>query len=561
MTRGGGADKKGVGESGRTRFRVFAVITALSAPDTMPLPAPASASPAAGRPHHSRPAARPPATWRIGLDHAAKGRWAAAACALERAVSQMPDDVDAWLVLGNARRGCGDAAGAAQAAAQACDWSSARPVAQVLGESSAVLAPDAAVRTNPFAHATLSDDPAGALRAARSNARFFERGVVPLPARAPARRERLRVGHGSADFHHHATLLLMAQMLECDDRRRFDIHLYDHGHDDGSPERARPEAAAGVFRRVRDLSGRELAHRIREDGIDILVDLKRYTRGARPGVFAHRPAPVQVSYLGYPGTSGSPAIDYLVGDPFVTPLDHAPWYAEKIAQLPGSYQCNDGTRALPTPPPRADIGLPGQALILCAFNQPYKISPEVFDVWCRVLRQLPEAVLWLLEGQPAAVAALRREAAARDVDPARLIFAPKAEHGAHLDRSACADLFLDTWPCNGHTTASDMLWAGVPVVTCAGRTFASRVAGSLLHAIGAPELVCRDAAHYEHMILDLAHDPLRLAALKSRVCEARHRSELFDGAAAARHLEALFERMWSRALAGLPPEHLEARVA
>lgn len=442
-----------------------------------------------------------------------------------------------------------------------CDWSSGQSAARVLCESMTRLGPDAAVRTNPFAHATLSDDPSVVLQAARSNARFFARGVVPLPARAPARRERLRVGYVSADFHHHATVMLMAQMLECHDRRRFDIHLYDHGRDDGSPERARVQAAASVFRSVGELGDREFAQRIRDDGIDILVDLKGYTRGARPGVFAHRPAPVQVAYLGYPGTSGSTAIDYLVGDPFVTPIEHAHGYTEKIAQLPGSYQCNDGTRALPTPPARAAVGLPEPALVLCAFNQAYKISPEVFDVWCRLLQQLPEAVLWLLEGQPEAVAALTREAAARGIDPVRLIFAPKVEHRAHLDRSACADLFLDTWPCNGHTTASDMLWAGAPVVTCAGRTFASRVAGSLLRAIGVPELVCRDPAEYEELIINLARDSQRLAGLRWRVRQARHQSETFNGAAAAKHLEALFERMWSRALAGLPPEHLEAEIA
>jgi len=198
---------------------------------------------------------------------------------------------------------------------------------------------------------------------------------------------------------------------------------------------------------------------------------------------------------------------------------------------------------------------------VCGFNQSYKITPEVFDVWCRLLERLPRAVLWLLDCNASASTALRREAAARGVDPQRLVFAPRVDSSAHLDRLGCADLFLDTWPCNGHTTASDMLWAGVPVITVSGQSFASRVAGSLLHAIGMPELVCGDLAQYESLIMDLAHDPQRLRALKLRVCQARHHSELFDGAAAARHLEALFERMWSRALAGLPPEHLEAEVA
>jgi len=200
-----------------------------------------------------------------------------------------------------------------------------------------------------------------------------------------------------------------------------------------------------------------------------------------------------------------------------------------------------------------------EGFVLCGFNESYKISPEVFDVWCRVLNRVPHAVLWLLECNVESKAALRREAGSRGVDPDRLVFAPKIDNATHLRRVACADLFLDTWPCNGHTTVSDMLWCGVPVVTYSGRTFASRVAGSLLHAVGLPELVCSDASAYERLVQDLAVDRARLAELRQRVRDARSRAEVFSGAAAARHLEALFERMWARALDGLPPEHLAAR--
>lgn len=613
------------------------------------------------------------------------GRWDAAARSLAQAASQMPGDVDVWVLLANARRHCGDMSGAAAAAQHAlgldpghatalalrwrslqsagrlreahqvlcaaplqsldaagwaeradaelraaqplaavhtclhalqhrmadatlhyrlglafedlgrkadaveclrtallldlgplesgvrdmlvfherdlCHWPPARPATQVLLESSARIGPETAARTNPFAYATLLDEPQSVLRAAQANARHFARGVVPLAPRPVRPAERLRVGYVSADFHHHATVLLMAQLLESHDRRRFEIVLYDHGRDDGSADRRRVAASAQALRDVRELDDRALAASIRDDRIDILVDLKGYTRGARPGVFPYRAAPVQVAYLGYPGSSGSQAIDYIVGDRFVTPLDHAPWYSEKIAQMPGSYQCNDGARPLPAPTPRSAHGLPEEALVLCAFNQSYKISPEVFDVWCRLLRELPGALLWLLQTQDAAVAALRREAAARGVDPQRLVFAPRAGHALHLSRIGCADLFLDTWPCNGHTSVSDSLWAGVPVVTCAGRTFASRVAGSLLHAVGLEELVCDGSAAYEQRVLGLARNPGHLAAVRRRLDRARTASSLFDGAAAARALEALYERMWARALAGLPPDHLPVQPA
>ena len=444
---------------------------------------------------------------------------------------------------------------------QACDWAAAQEQLPRLVRAIEALPPGQAVYAAPFTHATLLDDPAVQLKAAKAHALHVERGVVPLPARAPANNLRLRLGYVSADFHQHATTHLMAQLLESHDDTRYEVFLYSLGRSDGSAMRRRIEACGARLVDAWELSAAELARRIRADCIDILVDLKGYTRDARPAVFAHRPAPVQVAYLGYPGTCGAPYMDYIVGDPVVTPLEAAAHYSEKIAQMPGSYQCNDGTRAPPLPARRSEHGLPDEARVLCAFNESYKISPGVFDVWCRVLRSLPQAVLWLLECNTAATSALKREALARGVDPKRLIFAPKIDPARHLQRLTCADLYLDTWPCNGHTTASDMLWAGVPVVTVIGRTFASRVATSLLHAIGLPELVCGDIGQYERRIVDLAQDPLQLKTLRSRVLDARHHSELFDGAAAARHLEALFERMWSRALAGQPPEHLEAEVA
>jgi predicted O-linked N-acetylglucosamine transferase (SPINDLY family) len=441
---------------------------------------------------------------------------------------------------------------------EVCDWRGGDTQVQALRASIAQLPADAAVETNPFAHVTLLDDPLEQLRAAREHARTVQSTATPLPPRRAVARERLRIGYVSADFQRHATAYLMAELFERHDRGRFESFLYSLGRDDGSATRQRLRAAGDHFIDVQGLSSRALAERIRADGIDILVDLKGYTLDARPAVFAYRPAPVQVAYLGFPGTSGADFIDYIVGDPQVTPLAHAAHYSEKIAQLPGCYQCNDGTRALPRPPSRASQGLPQDALVLCGFNQPYKISPAVFDVWCRLLHELPRAVLWLLAWTPQAPEALRAEAARRGIDARRLVFAGTVDQATHLDRVACADLFVDTWPCNAHTTASDMLWAGVPVLTFSGRSFASRVAGSLLHAVGAPELVCADVASYQALALALGRDDARRQALRTKLEAARQGAPLFSGASIAPQLEALYERMWSRALAGLPPEALPA---
>ncbi|MFM7531278.1 MAG: hypothetical protein ACKO5J_02065 [Rubrivivax sp.] len=438
-----------------------------------------------------------------------------------------------------------------------CDWRGGDTQVRALCESIERLPEDAAEQNTPFAHVTLLDDPALQLKAARACARYYA-AMPRVERRLPVRRERIRIGYVSADFHRHATSFLMAEVLERHDRDRFEIFAYSHGRDDGSDMRRRIQAAAEHFVDLQASSVFDMARRIREDEIDILVDLKGYTQNARPPLFAMRAAPIQVSYLGFPGTTGAEYIDYVIGDPVVTPLAHAGFYSERIAQLPGCYQCNDGTRPLPAPPSRASQGLPEQGLVLCAFNQPYKISPEVFDVWCRILQRIPDAVLWLLYWNKDAPAALQREALARGVDPGRIVFAPTVLQQEHLDRMGCADLFLDTWPCNAHTTASDALWAGVPIVTCSGRTFASRVAGSLLQAVGVPELVCHNVDQYEALVLELAQDAQRLSALRTRIQAARRVSPLFDGVSLARGLEHLYGRMWERALAGRPAEHLAA---
>jgi predicted O-linked N-acetylglucosamine transferase (SPINDLY family) len=449
---------------------------------------------------------------------------------------------------------------------EACHWEGAQEALAQLRAAVHALPADAAIATAPFAHVTLFDDPQEQLVAARSLARHLARGITPLGGAGQARRRsdwaagrrRMRIGYVSCDFHEHATSILMAEMLEQHDRTRFEVTLYAHDAPDGSRMRTRIEAACEHFIDVRAESDREVAERIRADGIDLLIDLKGYTKDHRLGIFAWRPAAVQATFLGFPGSTGAPYIDYLVGDAVVTPLEHAAHYAEKIAQMPVCYQPNDRQRALPPAPARRDHGLPEDAVVLAGFNQPYKISAEVFDTWCRLLHALPQAVLWLLEWNEQSRANLTREAQARGIDPARLVWAPRLAPAEHMARMQLADLFVDTWPCNAHTTASDALWAGVPVVTWAGRTFASRVAASLVHAAGLPELACRDVAHYEETIIALAGDAPRRQAMRAHLVAARTGSPLFDSLRFARDIEALYERMMQRHAQGLAPDHLPA---
>ena len=443
-------------------------------------------------------------------------------------------------------------------ARQACEWELAGQQIRSLQSALEKLPDDACVQMSPFCHAVFLEDPVLMLKAARSQSRFLQRHLRPLPPRKLERRDRIRVGYLSSDCHYHATAMLMAQLLESHDRSRFQVHLYSYGPDDGSELRKRLQRGVEYFVDLRQSTVPEMVRRIREDGVDILVDLKGYTRDARPLVTAARPAPVQVSYLGYPGTLGADYIDYIIGDPWVTPLESAAAYSEKIANVAQCYQCNDGTRRVPVAPSRKSVGLPDDALVLCNFNQLYKVSSEVFDVWCRILRQLPQAVLWMLRTSDHGARVLSREAQARGISPDRLIFAKDAPIETHLDRLACADLALDCWPCNGHTTTSDALWAGVPVVTFSGRTFASRVAGSLLKAVDASPLVTTTVEDYEQLVVELARHPHRIQQWRSHMEGQRTRASLFDARPITRQIESLYEQMWERALAGLKPDHLHS---
>lgn len=439
--------------------------------------------------------------------------------------------------------------------AQACDWTD-------LPEEVAALE-DALRRgrpvIQPFATLGLIDDPA--LQRAAAEIWCAARHPTPAAARKPrrARRDddRIRVAYCSSDFHNHATSWLLAEVLESHDATRFECWGLCFGPPRDDDMRRRVAGALHGFVDISRLSDRDAAALARDIGIDIAVDLKGHALDARPGLFAADCAPVQVSYLGYPGTTGAPFIDYLIADETVVPPQDLPHYTEKVVYLPGCYQANDSRRRIsPRAWSRAELGLPEDAFVYCCFNAPYKIMPAVFDAWMRVLRAVPRAVLWLYEDNEAAAANLRREAAARGVGPARLVFAQPRVMEEHLARYRCADLFLDTLPCNAHTTASDALWAGVPVLTLQGRSFAARVAASLLQALGLPELVAHSLADYEALAVALAGDRGRLRALALRLQHARHASGLFDGRRMARRLEAAYAAMHRRHLLGLPPAHL-----
>jgi predicted O-linked N-acetylglucosamine transferase (SPINDLY family) len=356
---------------------------------------------------------------------------------------------------------------------------------------------------------------------------------------------RLRIGYLSADFHTHATAFLAAGLFEAHDRGRFEVIAYSTGADDGSAMRARLTKAFDRFVDVAASSPHRIAERIRADGIDILVDLKGHTEGAAPAALALRPAPIQVHYLGYPGTLGGNLCDYLIGDAIVTPPAHADDYAETLALLPHSYQVNDRKRAIVEPPPRESLDLPSDAVVMCCFNSLYKINPEVFDAWARILAEVPAAVLWLLvrDTSTDVIGHLRREAVRRGIDARRLVFASARPNPEYLGLYRRADLFLDTWPYNAHTTASDALWGGCPVVTWRGETFAGRVAASLLTAAGLPELVADSVDGYVRMAVALGRDAQERARLRGYLEGPGRDSPLFDTAATTRALEAAYLAM------------------
>jgi predicted O-linked N-acetylglucosamine transferase (SPINDLY family) len=404
----------------------------------------------------------------------------------------------------------------------------------------------------PFIYLALSDRPDDLARCARLYARS-RFPAQPVLWKGGARRPgRIRIGYVSGEFRTHATLYLMAGLFEAHDRAAFEIFAFDNGGGDDGPLRARFEAAVEKIVDVRAMSDAAAAARIRAEDIDILVDLNGYSGNQRLGIFAHRPAPVQVSYLAYPGTLGAPYMDYILADRVVIPEGAEKFYSEKIAWLPHSYQVNDDRRAIAQTPGRAEAGLPAEGFVFCNFNHANKFTPACFSSWMRILGQVRGSVLWLLAPDPLAQENLRREAEKRGIDAGRLIFADTLPFDRHLARLKLAGLFLDGLPYGAHTTASDALWAGLPLVTCRGASFAGRVAASLLTALELPALVTENPAAFEALAVGLARDQTRLEALRNRLAQNRGRAPLFDTARTTRAIETAWRMMFARR--GHPPE-------
>jgi len=427
--------------------------------------------------------------------------------------------------------------GLAQVIAASCDWDqmaalTPRLVNDVTNGRSLI---------QPFVMMGYTEDAALLRRCAENYVHHVAPRQPPLSGGKPYGHDRIRLAYLSADFHQHPTAQLMAELFERHDRSRFEVSAFAFGPDDNSAMRKRMVAAFDTFEDVRGLSDLEVAQLLRSREIDIAVDLNGHTHDARPGIFSHHPAPVQVNYLVYPGTTGASFMDTVLADRIVLPMDQQPYFNEKIVHLPGCYQANDATRLVPPPPSRAEAGLPDNVFVFCCFNNSWKIAAPVFDIWMRLLQQVPDSLLWLLDSP--ASGNLRAQAQKRGVDPARLVFAPKLAPDAHLARHQLADLFLDTLPYNAHTTCSDALWAGLPVVTCYGKAFHGRVAASLLKAIDMPELVAMGASQYEALASELAKNPALLKATREKLTRNRNATALYDGEGFRKGIEAAYEAM------------------
>ena len=481
----------------------------------------------------------------------------------ERALALEPDDVDALFnraialrelkrpaeacasfervltIKPDHRRAFG---GMADAALAACDWTRTAGLGRELDDH---IAQRRSI-ISPFTLLGYGTEPSLRLECARSYlADRLPAAVPPLWTGAVHRHDKIRIAYLSADYHRHATAFLMARLFELHDRERFEVLGISYGRDDQSGMRARLQQAFDQFHDVRQQSDLEVAGLLNDLEVDIAIDLKGYTQDARTGILAHRPAPVQVSYMGFVGTMAADFIDYLIADATVLPPDQQPFYTEKIVRLPHCYWVTDQTLEIAAATPtRREVGLPPDGFVFCCFNNNYKITAPVFDVWMRLLGAVAGSVLWLLQDNADAERNLGREAAARGIDPARLVFAPRLETEDHLPRQRLADLFIDTLPYNAHTTASDALWAGLPVLTCRGNSFVGRVAASMLAAVGLPELVTADLAGYEALALRLATDASLLGDFRRRLAQNRGTCPLFDTDLFRRHIEAAYTTMW-----------------
>jgi predicted O-linked N-acetylglucosamine transferase (SPINDLY family) len=461
---------------------------------------------------------------------------------LFKEVRRFEESLDSYSKAQALKRDHPDRFGIIDPALATCDWARGEALADALRADLAAGRPS----VTPLTLVAYCDDPALHLTCARN---FLADRIPARPAPLwdgiRYRHERIRIAYLSADFRAHATAYLMAELFERHDRGRFEVLAVSFGTDDNSAMRGRLVKSFDTFHDVEAQGDREIATLLRRAEVDIAVDLKGHTQGLRPEILAYRPAPIQVGYLGYPGTIGANFLDYVLADPVVLPFDQQAFYAEKIVQLPDCYQVNDSTRAIaPETPTRAMASLPDDGFVFCCFNKNYKIGRPIFDIWMRLLAAVPGSVLWLLRDNDGAERNLRKEAAARGIDPARLVFADRTPLEDHLARHRLADLFLDTLPYNAHTTASDALWAGLPVVTCQGQAFAGRVAASLLGAVGLPELVTHNLADYEALALKLATDPEALKGVRAKTAANRLTQPLFDTDRFRRNIEAAYLRMW-----------------
>jgi len=414
---------------------------------------------------------------------------------------------------------------------------------------------------SPFSFIAHSTSPADQRRCAQIYA--ADRCSVKAPAtRPPLRRERsrLRIAYLSADLRNHAVGQLMAGVFESHDRSRFEMYAFSAGPDDGSEIRRRLVRSVDHFVEVAAMQDGAIAARMAELSVDIAVDLGGHTTGSRTRVLAYRPAPVQVAFLGFPGTLGADFIDYIIADRHVVPASDRIHYTEQVIHLPDTYLPNDFAPTIHSPPTRTEAGLPPSGFVYCCFNAPYKYSPAMFEVWMRILKAVPDSVLWLREASATAIRNLGKEAERRGIAVGRLLYAAKVSKLAdHYARLSLADIFLDTHPYNAHTTASDALGAGVPVITLRGNTFCSRVATSLLHAVELGHLSVETPEQYERLAIDLARAPGKLADLKARLGHARSRAPLFDPVRFCRHLESAYLEIWMRHQRGEAPAALSVQ--
>ena len=436
-----------------------------------------------------------------------------------------------------------------------CRWNHLMPNAHAI-ESRVMAGHKSAA---PFSLIAISDNPSLHAKASKiyGESEFPPDSTLGPIADVNPHPEKIRIGYYSADFHNHATGYLLAELIELHDRNRFEIFGISFGVKTSDAMKERLNQAFDHFVDVSDMSDEAIAKWSRDQKIDIAVDLKGYTHQARTGIFGLRAAPIQVNYLGFPGSMQLPYIDYIIADPVVIPQELEGGYSEKIVYLPNSYQVNDRQRQIADIKfSKAQCGLPENGFVFCCFNNSFKIIPPIFDVWMRVLQNVSGSVMWLLEDNAKAAENLRMEAKQRGINPERLIFAPRMPLSEHLARHHLADLFIDTFPCNAHTTASDALWAGLPVVTLTGHSFASRVAASLLNAIDLPELITTNIQGYEDLLIELGNNPDKVHEIKQKLQRNRLNTPLFDTPSYCRHLESAYEQMMVQKSSHSPLAHI-----